>query len=109
MAEVTLHLRIRVHPGGEGRDALLTFLRDAVPFYESPGGIRVRLIEDHDDPDRFIEIVEYNTERAYLDDQHRVEHDPEMKGYLARWRGLLAEPPCVEVYRETHFDTIDRT
>ncbi|MBZ0171654.1 MAG: antibiotic biosynthesis monooxygenase [Phycisphaerales bacterium] len=96
MTTIELHLRIRVKPGG--REALLSFLREAVPFYESPGGITMRLLEDHDDPDRFVEVVEYASERAYQDDQRRVEHDEKMKSYLKRWRNLLAEPPAVEVF-----------
>lgn len=104
MAGIELHLRIRVKSGD--RDAFFTFLRRAVPFYESPGGIRIRLLEDRDSPERFIEVVEYATERAYRDDQRRVEEDPEMKAYLSRWRGLLAEPPVVEVYRVSPRDMI---
>ena len=104
MAAVELHLRIRVASGD--RDAFLAFLRGAVPFYESPGGIRIRLLEDRDDPERFVEVVESATERAYLDDQKRVEEDPEMKAYLSRWRELLAEPPTVEVYRVAPGDMI---
>ncbi len=103
-AEVELHLRLRVRPGGRG--AFIAFLRGAVPFYESPGGITVRLLEDRGDPERFIEVVEYATERAYLDDQRRVEEDAEMKAYLAAWRELLAEPPGVEVYRAVPRDMI---
>lgn len=96
MPAIELHLRLRVKPGA--REAFFDFLREAIPYYESPGGIRIRLLHDRAHPDRFIELVEYADERAYLDDQQRVEHDPTMKGYLARWRELLAEPPVVEVY-----------
>jgi quinol monooxygenase YgiN len=96
-AHVELHLRCRVKPGG--REAFFEFLRGAIPFYESPGGIAVHLLEDAADDHRFIEMVRYESEAAYQRDQERVERDPEMRAYLARWRALLAEPPAVEVYR----------
>lgn len=99
MPPVEIHLRIRVKPGG--RDALHEFLREAIPYYEAPGGIAVRLLADRADDHRFIEIIEYASERAYSLDQHRVEHDPEMKALLGRWRSLLAEPSIVEVYTTT--------
>jgi quinol monooxygenase YgiN len=83
---VELHLRIRVKPGGAA--ALRAFLVEAMPFYTAPGGISIDLLQDQADPERFIEA-----------DQQRVESDPTMKGYLARWRALLAEPPVVEIYR----------
>lgn len=53
------------------------------------------------DDHRFIELVLYDDQAAYERDQQRVAGDPTMKAYLARWRGLLAEPPVVEVYRLT--------
>lgn len=98
---IDLHLRCRVKPGM--RDAFIAFLAEAKPFYESPGGIEVRLLADTHDDHRFIELVLYENEPAYLRDQQRVEHDATMKSYLQRWRELLAEPPVVEVYRLTRF------
>ena len=94
---VEIHLRIRVTAAR--RDAFLAFLREAIPFYESPGGIRVSLLRDTNDPERYIEHIGYRTEADYERDQQRVESDPEMKAYLARWRALLDEPPVVEIYR----------
>ncbi len=94
---IDLHLRCRVRPGA--REAFLAFLREAIPFYESPGGITIGLLQDHADELRFIECVHYDTEEIYLRDQQRVAADPVMKTYLARWRDFLAEPPVVEAYR----------
>lgn len=39
---IDLHLRCRVVPGQ--REAFLAFLREAIPLYESPGGITVPLL-----------------------------------------------------------------
>lgn len=98
-ARIDLHLRFRVKPGKRGE--FLEFLRGAIPFYEAPGGIAVRLLEDLKDDHRFIELVLYDDEGAYARDQERVAHDPAMKELLARWRALLEAPPVVEVYRLT--------
>ncbi|MCA9288221.1 MAG: antibiotic biosynthesis monooxygenase [Phycisphaerales bacterium] len=94
---VELHLRCRVLPGR--REAFLAFLRGAIPFYESPGGIEVRVLQEGSDDHRFIELVRYADETAFARDQERVERAPEMRAYLERWRALLAEPAVVEVYR----------
>ncbi|MGD9789545.1 MAG: putative quinol monooxygenase [Phycisphaerales bacterium] len=91
-----LHLRIRVETGR--REEFLAFLREATVYYESPGGIAIRLLEDERDDHRFIEVVAYATREAYERDRERVERDPVMRGYLERWRALLAEGPLVEVY-----------
>ncbi|MEZ6318142.1 MAG: antibiotic biosynthesis monooxygenase [Phycisphaerales bacterium] len=93
---IELHLRARVAPGK--RADFLAFLREAVPFYESPGGIRVRVLFDREDPDRFVEVIEYATVDIQDRDQQRVEHDPEMRSFLERWRALLDGPVTVERY-----------
>jgi quinol monooxygenase YgiN len=94
---IELHLRIRV--AAEQREAFLAFLTEAIPVYERPGGIRIRLLEDAGDAGRFIEVVEYDSQEAFDRDQERVEQDPESRALLERWRALLDGPPQVEVYR----------
>lgn len=74
-------------------------MQDAIPFYEKPGGIRVRLLWDVREPDRFIEVISYADQQAHDRDQERVAHDPQMRARLDQWRSLLAEPPVVETYR----------
>lgn len=97
MQRIELHLRIRIIAGR--RAELLAFLQEAIPFYESPGGITIRLLQDDKDECRFIEVVEYQDQLAYERDQLRVANDPTMKMYLDRWRQMLVEPPVVEVFR----------
>lgn len=92
-----LHLRIKVSSGR--REEFLAFLRDAIPFYEAPGGIRVLLLERLEDPDEFIEVVEYADQAAYERDQVRVDSDPTMRSRLDQWRALLAAPVEIETYR----------
>jgi quinol monooxygenase YgiN len=97
-ATVCLQLRIRV--ATERQAEFCSFIREAIPFYEAPGGIRVRLLSKDTEPEHFIEQVEYVDERSYQEDDERTRSDPTMAQFLARWRSLLAEPPVVEVYRE---------
>src|SRR6266545_7977589 len=94
---IELHLRGRAASGR--RADLVAFLREAIPFYERPGGIRIRLMWDVRDPDRFAEVVEYVDQHSHDLDQVRVADDPQMNDYLRRWRELLAEPPVIETYR----------
>jgi hypothetical protein len=90
---VALHLRIRI----QNRSKLIDFLRRALKFYEKDG-IKIRLLQDWEDPNTFLEIVEYRDRPSYEEDQHRVESDPEMKVYLQNWHELLASPLIVETY-----------
>jgi quinol monooxygenase YgiN len=93
---VVLHLHIRVSQ--EKREELLMFLRDGRSFYEQPGGITMRLLEDNDDENAFIEVFEYDTLEDYQRDEQRVRSDPEMQAVLTVWRSLLCGPPRVCIY-----------
>lgn len=85
-----ISLVYRVSP--ERRCEMLAFLARSFPLYERPGGIRMALYESLDEPGLFFELVAYASEDAYLQDQERVTHDPEMKGVLAEWKALLEGP-----------------
>lgn len=96
MPSVVLHLRIKVAP--EKREELLTFLRDARDYYQQPGGIRMRLLQDGDDDNALLEVFEYETVEDYQRDEQRVATDPMMRAVLAKWRSLLKGKPKVETY-----------
>ncbi|MCB1496071.1 MAG: hypothetical protein KDJ86_09820 [Bauldia sp.] len=91
-----LHLGLNCRDA-TGRD-LKRFLREATPFYESLPGVGIRLLQSLDRPGRFIEIVEYDSERALQLDDARLSQDPQMRAFIAQWRDLLIEPPEVERY-----------
>ena len=95
---LVLHLRIRARDGQ--REPLLQFLAEARPFYESPGGITMRVFQHHSDDHAFIEVFEYDSEETFKRDERRVATDPKMKQVLELWRSLLEGPPVVEVYRD---------
>lgn len=93
-----IELRGRV---ADGRwDDLVAFLDTAIPFYEQPGGITVRLLRDVVDPDAFVEVIEYDGEESYAADQRRVESDPAMIARLEAWRSLLAGPVEARTFRD---------
>ena len=75
--------------------ALTTFLRQAVPFYQSLPGVNVRLLRSLDRPGRFVEIIEYATNEAFLADKARVAEDKRMQSLLAQRRELFTEAPDV--------------
>lgn len=98
---ITLYLHGEI--AGQRRD-LETFLHTARIVYERPGGIRTRLQWELGNGPRFVEIIEYADRATYEADQERTERDPEMRELLARWRGLLAGAPRVEVFEEVGLD-----
>jgi hypothetical protein len=93
-------LCLRVRVSAHRRTEFLEFLREAIPVYERPGGIRVRLLQEADDAEAFCEMIEYDSTELFELDQHRVENDPDMKRLIARWREIIGGPPVVDHYVE---------
>lgn len=73
----------------ENRAALLRFMAETIPFYEKPGGIRVKLYESADEPGTFLELVAYSSRKVYDEDQYRIENDAEYRKVLAQWHSFF--------------------
>jgi hypothetical protein len=79
---------------------LASFLKSAAPFYEAFGGRRARLLQNVDDPARFIHEIEYDTPEVMELNRQRVAGDPRVQAYLQTWRALLPGSVEIDVYQE---------
>jgi len=79
---------------------LVSLLRAAEPFFEAWGGTRSRLLQNVDDPVRFVHEIEYETHEAIELNRQRLASDPRVQAYLATWRALLQGTIDVDVYQE---------
>jgi hypothetical protein len=79
---------------------LASLLKTAAPFYEAFGGRRIRLLQNVDDPARFIHEIEYDTHETIELNRQRVASDPRVQAYLQAWRSLLPGSVEIDVYRE---------
>jgi uncharacterized protein YbaA (DUF1428 family) len=79
---------------------LASMLKTAAPFYEAFGGRRMRLLQNVDDPARFIHEIEYDTHEFIELNRQRVASDPRMQAYLQTWRSLFPGSVEIDVYQE---------
>ena len=79
---------------------LASLLKAAAPFYEAFGGKRVRLLQNVDDPARFIQEIEYETPEFIEINRQRVASDPRVQAYLQTWRSLLPGSVEIDVYQD---------
>jgi hypothetical protein len=75
-------------------------VKAAAPFYEAIGGRRVRLLQNVDDPGRFVHEIEYETHEVIELNRQRVASDPRVQAYLATWRTVFPGSIEIDVYRE---------
>jgi len=79
---------------------LAALVKSMAPFYQAFGGNRVRLLQNVDDPARFIHEIEYDTHEVIELNRQRVAGDPRVQAYLQAWRALLPGAVEIDVYRE---------
>ena len=72
----------------------------AWPFIAAFGGKRVRLLQNVDDPARFVQEIEYETHEAIELNRHRIASDVRVQAYLQAWRSWLGGTVEIDVYQE---------
>jgi hypothetical protein len=79
---------------------MVAMLQAARPFMEAWGGTRSRLLQNVDDPSRFVHEIEYDTPEAIELNRQQIASDPRVQTYLQTWRMLLSGTIEVDVYKE---------
>jgi hypothetical protein len=79
---------------------LASLLRAAGPFFEAWGGKRTRLLQNVDDPARFVHEIEYETHEAIELNRQRLASDLRVQAYIQTWRALLQGTIEIDVYQE---------
>jgi hypothetical protein len=75
-------------------------VRAATPFFEFFGSSEVKLLQNVDDPSRFIQVIDYVTDEALELNRQRVASDPRMQAYLQAWRAALPGGVEIDVFQE---------
>jgi hypothetical protein len=94
----TLHLRFAMPSADPAH--ILSFVNASKPFYEMLGGTEVRLLQNVDDPGKFIQVIEYETPESMEMNRQRVAGDVRLQTYLQAWRAMLPGALEIDVYQE---------
>jgi hypothetical protein len=86
-------------PSADGAQ-LLPMMNVARPFIQAFGGTRIRLLQNVDDPARFVQEIEYETHESIELNRHRIASDPRVQAYLQGWRSLLGGAVEIDVYQD---------
>jgi hypothetical protein len=60
----------------------------------------VRLLQNVDDPGKFIQVMEYETPEEMEVNRQRIAGDPRMQGYLTAWRTMLPGGVEIDVFKD---------
>ena len=94
-----LHVRFTMQNADAAHIAAM--VKAATPFYQVFGGdIRMRLLQNADDPARFTHEIEYDTPETLEKDRQNIASDVRVQTYLQAWRAMFPGSVEVDVYRE---------
>lgn len=93
-----LHFRFSVPAADPAQ--VVAMMKALAPFYEMFGGMRVRLLQNADDPSKFIQVIDYETPEAMEANRQQIASDPRVQGYLQAWRAMVPGAVELDVYRD---------
>jgi hypothetical protein len=79
---------------------ILSFVNASKPFYEMLGGIEVRLLQNVDDPGKFIQVIEYETPESMEVNRAQIAGDIRLQTYLQTWRAMLPGGIEIDVFKD---------
>jgi hypothetical protein len=98
----TLHVRFTL-PGGDPQH-LLSMMQASAPFFQAFGGMQMKLLQNGDDPARFVQVIEYEVPAAIEQNRQQIASDPRVQAYIQAMRTMVPGGVEVDVYREVGVD-----
>jgi hypothetical protein len=88
----TLHFRFTFTSASE---QMVAMMKSAAPLYQMFGDATVRLLQNVDDPARFLQEIEYEAPEAMELNRQKLAGDPRVQAYLQAWRAMF--PGAIEI------------
>ena len=92
----TLHFRFTLAGASE---QMVAMIKSAAPLYQMFGDAKVRLLQNVDDPNRFLQEIEYDAPEAMELNRQQIASDPRVQAYLQAWRAMLPGAIQIDVFR----------
>jgi len=93
----TLHFKFSL-PGAS--DQIIAMIKSSAQLYHMFGDSTVRLLRNVDDPNRFLQVVEYEAPASLEANRQQIAGDPRMQAYLQAWRAMFPGAVEIDVYME---------
>jgi hypothetical protein len=102
-ANRTLCVKFRT-PSADATTLLVTMIKNAFPLYKAFGDAKVRVLRNVDDQTQFLQVIEYQTDRAFELNRQKLASDPVVQAYLQTCRSLFPGALEVDVYEDVTED-----
>ncbi len=94
----TLQMRFTLPTADSGQ--FVAMIKAAAPFYQIFGKAQVRLLQNVDDPAKFVQLIEYEAAEDWELNRQRMVSDVRMQTFLQTWRTMFPGALEMDVYQE---------
>ena len=94
----TLQLKFTLPTADSGQFA--SMIKAASPFYQMFGSAEVRLLQNVDDPTKFIQIIQYEAREDWELNRQKMASDTKMQAFVQMWRAMFPGVIEIDVYQE---------
>lgn len=98
-----LYIKMRT-PSADATTLLVSMMKNAMPLYKAFGDAKVRLLRNVDDQSQFLQVIEYQADRALELNRQKLASEPMVQNYLHTWRSLFPGAVEVDVYEDVTED-----
>jgi hypothetical protein len=93
----TLHLKFNL-PGAS--EQMIAMMRSAGPLYQMFGDAKVRLLQNADDPSKFLQEIEYDVPETMEQSRQKLAGDARVQSYLQAWRAMFPGAIEMDIYED---------
>ena len=88
----TLHFRFTLAGAPE---QMIAMIKSSAPMYQIFADAKVRLLQNVDDPNRFLQEIEYDAPESLELNRQQLASDPRVQTYIQAWRSMF--PGAIEI------------
>ncbi len=92
----TLHFKFTLSGAS---DQVIGMIKSAAPLYQMFGNAQVRILQNVDDPNRFLQEIEYDAPESLEQNRQQMASDPRVQAYLMGWRSMFPGAIEIDVYK----------
>ena len=80
-------------------EQMVAMIKSAAPMYQMFGDAQVRLLQNVDDPGRFLQEIEYDAPESLELNRQQIASDPRVQAYLMAWKAMFPGAIEIDVYK----------
>ena len=91
-----LHFKFTITGASE---QMVAMIKSAAPLYQMFGDAQVRLLQNVDDPGRFLQEIEYDAPESLETNRQQIASDPRVQAYIMGWKAMFPGAIEIDLYK----------